>query len=82
MSRLGAAQRDCFDWCGGRASSSAPDMNIVIHNEGQAAQVSRSEERTGSNGMRELHVWLKSEFQSGRMDRTMTDNFGVSRRGR
>ncbi|KAA0017105.1 tape measure protein [Salinicola corii] len=64
------------------APATAGDMSIVIHNEGEPAQVTRTEQRRSTGGKREIHMWLKSAFSSGALDTTMADNFGIQRRGR
>ncbi|KFF50454.1 hypothetical protein GY26_01830 [Gammaproteobacteria bacterium MFB021] len=79
---------------GGYVGSSAPavaqvapargDMAIVLHNEGEPTQVSRAEQRTGADGRREMHLWLrqgvKRMFEDGSMDKLMGARFGTARR--
>lgn len=68
-------------------SAGAERMDIHIHNEGGGQmEVSRTEQRRGSGGKRELHMWVKQEvrnlLQGGDLDRDYSNAFGLNRRPR
>ncbi|MBW5800057.1 hypothetical protein [Halomonas elongata] len=68
-------------------SAGSVDVDVHIHNEGGGQmEVSRTEQRRGSSGKRELHMWVKQEvrnlLQGGDLDRDYSNAFGLNRRPR
>lgn len=67
----------------GPAASGA--VSVHIHNEGGQMEVQRTEQQTGADGKKQIHMWVKSAvkgmFESGELDRTMANNYGARRRG-
>ena len=62
------------------------DVNVQIINQGQPAEVERTERRVQPDGKTQLKVFLRSEMKNavndGSLDKPLETNFGLSRQGK
>jgi len=62
------------------------DVNVQIINQGQPAEVERTERRVQPDGKTQLKVFLRSEIKNavndGSLDKPLETNFGLSRQGK